>query len=258
MVNVPTFLAYNLINLPPLKKENVDCLRVIQELEDMKAQIKYVSSSQLELVNFVKSGKAIKRVSETSFVSSQTDTAHHELPDFTSDLLDDNLGHNPDITPDCATVDADSNTSLVSTMSEEELPYLTSNAVGPMLNVAQERSSVLNTVKVKSRVFTRTDKHLLRDVPKHKPYSYTSYSYALQSQREHNQEYLIGSVVGKKGLQHGHKHSVNANISCQSTTDIQCRESTNVVLTAQMNKAASTSKVCSRVFITCLLLKCTP
>ena len=30
-------------------------------------------------------------------------------------------------------------------MSEEELPDATSNPVGPMLNVAQEQSSVLNT-----------------------------------------------------------------------------------------------------------------
>ena len=47
--------------------------------------------------------KVITRVGETPCVSSQTGTAHHELSDFTSDLLDDNLDHNSDITPDCAT-----------------------------------------------------------------------------------------------------------------------------------------------------------
>jgi hypothetical protein len=187
--------AYNIINLPPLKIDSMKCLKVIQELEDMKAQIKYVSSSQLELVNVVKSGKVIKRVSETSCVGSHSDTAHHELSDFTSDLLDCIIGHNSDITPDCVTDDADeSNTSFVSTVSKEELPDLTSNAVGPMLIVAQ---STLNTQQVKSKVFTRTNKHILREVPKHKPYSY---SHALKSQMGHNQEYLIGSVDAKKGL----------------------------------------------------------
>jgi len=81
---------------------------------------------------------------------------------------------------------------------------------------------------------------------------------------------IVIFVVAKKGLQHGHKCSLNTNISHQSTTDVQHRESTNVffgsvnhchlkavVLRAQMNKAASTSRVCSGVFITHLLSKCT-
>ena len=77
-------------------------------------------------------------------------------------------------------------------------------------------------------------------------------------------------MVAKKGFQHGHKRSVNANISRQSATDVQRRESTNVVFgsanhcrlkavvpRAQMNKVPSTNRVCSRVFITHLLPKCT-
>ena len=84
-------------------------------------------------------------MSEISCVSSQIDTAHHELLDFTSDLQDGKLGHNSDITPDCATGDTESNTSFVSTMSEEEVPDLTSNAVGPIHDVAQERSLILHT-----------------------------------------------------------------------------------------------------------------
>ena len=65
VVNAPTFVAYNLINLPPLKMDSVDCIKAIQEIEAIRAKIKYVSSSQLELINFVKSGKVIKIVSET-------------------------------------------------------------------------------------------------------------------------------------------------------------------------------------------------
>ena len=176
----------------------------------MRVQIKYHSSSQLELVQFVKSGKVITVVSEISCVSTQTRTARLEIPDLNSDLLDGNLDHNSDIIPDCATVDAESNTSSVSTLSEEELPDVTSKTVGPMLNADQELSSVINTQQVKSQVFTRTNKHQLQKVPKHKPYTY---SHALQLQRRHNQEYLIRSVVGRKGLQCAHKGSVNANIS---------------------------------------------
>ena len=65
MVNAPTFLAYKCMNLPPLKMDSMDCLKVIQELKAMGAHIKYVSSTELDLVNFVKSGKVITRLSET-------------------------------------------------------------------------------------------------------------------------------------------------------------------------------------------------
>jgi len=64
---------------------------------------------------------------------------------------------------------------------------------------------------------------------------------------------------------------VNDNISRRSSIAVQHRESTNLVFgsvkycrlnavvpRAQMNKAASTSRVCSGVFITRLLLRCTP
>jgi hypothetical protein len=102
VANAPTFVAYNLMNLPPLRMDSMDCLKVIQELEAMRAQIKYVSSSQLDLVNFVKSGMTTPRVSETSCASSQTGTATHEIPDLNSGLLDGNLCRNNDSTSDLA------------------------------------------------------------------------------------------------------------------------------------------------------------
>ena len=119
---------------------------------------------------------------------------------------------------------------------------------------------------MKSRVFTHTNKHILQEMSKHKPYSY---SHALQLRRGHNQGYRIGSVVANKSLQCGHKGNVNANISSQSTTDVQRRESTNIVFRsvnhclkavvprAHMDKAAPTSKMCSGVFITRMLPRCT-
>jgi len=48
-----TFVAYNFMYLPPLKMDSMDCLRVIRGLEAVRGQIKYISSSQLELVNYV-------------------------------------------------------------------------------------------------------------------------------------------------------------------------------------------------------------
>ena len=93
----------------------------------------------------------------------------------------------------------------------------------------------------------------------------------LQSQRGRNKEYLIGSIIAHKDPQHGRKGNVSANISRRSSTNVQHRESINVVFDgvdhcrlkavvpkAQMNKAASTNRECSGVFITRLLPRCTP
>ena len=56
VTNVPIFVARNLSELPPLKMDSPDSFKVIQEIESTKSQILYVTNSQLELVNLVKSG----------------------------------------------------------------------------------------------------------------------------------------------------------------------------------------------------------
>ena len=80
--NAPVFVARNLLELPPLQMDSMDSLKVIQEIEAMQAQIKYVTSSQFELVKLVKSGAVWTHITVTQHslkIKRWNLTQHHLL-----------------------------------------------------------------------------------------------------------------------------------------------------------------------------------
>ena len=100
LAHTPIFVARNLSELPPLKMDCMDSLRVLHELESMKAQIKYVTTSQLELVQLIKPGAPL----DLNIVNSTDVSAP---PDMSREPPQDEIDVTHPLRPDTVNLDED-------------------------------------------------------------------------------------------------------------------------------------------------------